>query len=124
MSSIFQFINNLIAEYIVAITLHILFHSETKITLFYLFLFALFCFHSLSLAVSLFVIRYHLLPFVVIHCHSMSLTVLLVVTCCHLLYHSLPLVVIRCTTLCQSLSLVVPLAVTCCHSMYRSSVFL
>ena len=41
----------------------------------------------------------------VTYCHSLSLVVLLVVTRCHLLYHSLSFVVSRC----QSLSLVVPL---------------
>ena len=37
--------------------------------------------------------------------------------CCQLLYQSLSLVVIRCTTRFHSLSLVVPLIVTCCHSV-------
>ena len=40
--------------------------------------------------------------------------------CCQSLYHSLSLVVIRCTTRCHSLSLVVPLVVIRCHSLYHS----
>ena len=49
--------------------------------------------------------------------HSLSLVVPLVVTRCHLLYHSLSLVVIRCHSLYHSLSLVVPLVVIRCHSL-------
>ena len=83
--------------------MHILLHSETKITLFYLLLFAfvrfhllyhsllfnIVCYHSLSLVVSLVVIR----------CHSLSLFVPLVVTArCQSFYHPLSLVVTRCAT--------------------------
>ena len=63
------------------------------------------CFHSLSLFVLLVVSRWHslchilslltcchLLSFVVILCHSLSLVVPLVVSCCQLLYHSLPFI--------------------------------
>ena len=74
--------------------MNILFHSETKITLF--------CSYSLSFVV----------PLVVIRCHSLSLVVSLVVTRCITRCHSLSLVVIRC----HSLSFVV----TRCHSLYHS----
>ena len=68
--------------------------------------------------VSLVITHYHLLSLIV------SLVVPLVVTSCHLLYHSLSLFVIRCHSLLfvvtryhslyYSLSLVVPLVVTRC----------
>ena len=114
-------------------TLHILFHSETKITLFYLHLFSFIhfhlCYHSLSFFIIHFIIIiyfiiiiiiiiiyshngsfYHSFSFVeslvVIRCHSLSL----VVFHCTTRYHSLSLVVTRCTIRCHSLSLDVPLA--------------
>ena len=68
-----------------------LFHSETKIALFYLLLFPFIRFHLL----------YHPLSFVVIPYHLLSLVV--------------PFVNTRCTTLCRSLSLVALLVVTYCH---------
>ena len=69
-----------IAEYVVVHC--ILFHSKTKITLFYL---SAIRYHSLYYSFSFFV------SLVVIRCHSLSL------------------VVIRCTTLCHSLSIDVTL---------------
>ena len=75
---------------------------------------------SLLFAFICCITRCYSLPFVVIRCHLLllvvPLVVLLAVTRCHLLYHSLSLVVTRF----HSLSLVVPLVVTCCHSMYHS----
>ena len=56
--------------------------------------------------------RCHSLSLIVICCHSLLLTVIH----CHSLYHSVPFVVIRCTTRCYSLSL----AVIRCHSFYYS----
>ena len=87
----------------------LLFLLKYKITPFYLLLFVFIRFinrcHSLPLA---FIFCY-LLSFVATRCHSLSLTVPLLVspfvTCCHSLYHSLSLVVARC----HSLSLDVPL---------------
>ena len=58
----------------------------------------------------------HLLSFDITRCHSLSLVVPLVVTrttCCH----SLSLVVTCCHSLYQSLPLVVPLVVIRCHSL-------
>ena len=63
----------------------------------------------------------HLLSFIAICCHSLSLVLSFVVTRCHSLLFvvtrcpSLSLVVTRCTTRCHSLSLDVPLFVTRCH---------
>ena len=54
----------------------------------------------------------HSLSLIAICCHSLSLVVLLTVTLCYLLYHSLSLVVIPCHLLYYSLSLVV----IRCHS--------
>ena len=96
-------------------------HSETKISLFCLLLFAFICCttrcHSLSFVITRCITRWclfhHPLLFVVIRCQSLSF----VVTRCYSLYHSLSLVVIRCTTCCHSLSLVVPLLVIRCHSL-------
>ena len=73
--------------------------------------------HSYSLVLSPAVI--HSLSFlllVVIRCHSLSLVVIR----WYLLYHSLSLSFIRCTTRSHSLSLVVIF----CYSMYHSFVFL
>ena len=57
------------------------------------------------------VIPYHLLSLVVIPCYSLSFIVPLIVPFIviwsHLLYHSLPLVVTRCTNHCHLLSLIV-----------------
>ena len=53
--------------------------------------------------------RCHFLSFDVTGCHSLSLAVPLVVIRWHLLYHSLPFVIIRCHSLYHSLSLHVPL---------------
>ena len=90
--------------------------------------------HSYSFVWSLSITRCHSLLLIVIFCYSLSFVVIR----CHLLYHSLSLVVslvvisyttrcyslllvdIRRTTCCYSLSLVV----IRCHSMYHSSVFL
>ena len=85
----FQFINNLCSWICCSYTLHILFHSETKITPFCLLLFAFIRFHFL----------YHSLSFVVTRC----------TTYCHSLYHSLLFVVTRCTTHRHLLSIDVPL---------------
>ena len=90
--SISQFINNLYCWIYSSYTLHILFHCETKFTLFYLLSFAFIRFHSLH--------------------HSLPPVVPLVVIRCHLLYHSLLFIVIPChccTTCCHSLSLNVSL---------------
>ena len=129
-SSISQFLNNLYSWTYCSYTLHILFHSEIKITLFYLHLFSFIHFHSLYHSFSFVFIRCHSLSFVVICCHSLSLFVIrchllplvvpVVFTHCHSLHHSLSFAVTRC----HSLSLVLPLVVTCCHSMYHSYVFL
>ena len=82
----------------------------------------LICFHSLSFVVPLARchLLYHSLSLVVIRCHSLSL----VVTRCTTRCHSLSFVVALVFIYCHSLSLVVPLLVTRCHSMYHSSVFL
>ena len=111
-------------------TLHILFHSETKITLFYLHLFAFIhfhlCYHSLSFFITHFIIIiYFIIIIIIIYSHngsfyhSFSFVESLVVICCHSLslvvfhcttrYHSLSLVATRCTIRCHSLSLDVPL---------------
>ena len=96
MSSISQFINNLCCWIYCCYTLDILFHSETKITLFYLLSFVLLRFHSLNYSLLFAVIRYHklyhLLPFAVTRCCSLSF----VVTCCITRCYSLPLIVTRC----------------------------
>ena len=105
--SISQFINNIYCWIYCSYTLHILFRSETKITLFYVFLFAFICFHLLYHLLSSVFIRYHSLY------HSLSLVVSLVVSGCHSLYHSLSFIV----TCCHSLSLAVPLVATRCHSL-------
>ena len=110
-SSISQFLNNLYSWTYCSYTLHILFHSEIKITLFYLHLFSFIHFHSLYHSFSFVVIRCHLLSFVVIRCHSLSF----VVTCCHSLYQLFSLIVIRYTTRYHSLLLVV----IRCHSFYH-----
>ena len=69
----------------------------------------------------------HSLSLIAICCHSLSLVVLLTVTLCYLLYHSLSLVVIPCHLLyyslslvvirCHSLSFVVTRCATRCHSL-------
>ena len=69
----------------------------------------------------------HSLSLIAICCHSLSLVVLLTVTLCYLLYHSLSLVVIPCHLLyyslslvvirCHSLSFVVTRCTTHCHSL-------
>ena len=82
----------------------ILFHSETKIALFYLFLFAFIRFHLL----------YHSLSFVITHCINRCHSLSFVVTRCYLLYHSLSLFVILCITHWNPLSFVIPLVVTRC----------
>ena len=116
-------------------TLHILFHSKTKITLFHLpsfpfirfhslyhsLSFAIICYHSFYHSLSLAVIRCHSQSFVVTRCHFLSLVVTcyhllsLVVTHCftrfHSLYHLLSLFVIRC----HLLSFVVTRCTTLCH---------
>ena len=79
-------LNNLYCSIYCSYTLHILFHSEIKITLFYLLLFAFIRFNLLNHWLSFVVIRYHSLY------HSLSLVISLVVT----RSHSLSLVVIRC----------------------------
>ena len=110
-SSISQFLNNLYSWTYCSYTLHILFHSEIKITLFYLHLFSFIHFHSLYHSFSFVVIRCHLLSFAVTLCHSLSP----VATRCTSYFHSLsfviPLVIIRC----YSLSFVVTRFTTSCH---------
>ena len=108
LSEISQFINNLYCWIYCSYILHILFHSETKITLFYLFLFAFIWFYLLYNSLLSAVIRYHSLYY-----YSLSLIVSLVVIRCH----SLSLVVTRCTTRSHSLSFVEPLAAVRCHSL-------
>ena len=89
------------------IHLHILFHSETKITISII----LIRFHSLSLVITRWITSYHLLPFLVTRCQSLYDSLSLVVIICHSLYHSLSLaaIVIHCNIRCHSLSLDVPL---------------
>ena len=58
-----------------------------------------------------------LLPIAVTHRYLLSLVVLLLVTLCHLLHHSLSFVVTRRTTRCHSLSFVVTRCTTRCHSL-------
>ena len=110
MSSIPKFINNLHSLIYCSCALHILFHSEPKITQFYLLSFVFIRFHWLYHSLSFVVIHYHSLY------HSLSFVVSLVVTRCH----SLSLVVIRCHSLSYSLSFVVPLVVIRSHSLYHS----
>ena len=69
------------------------------------------CSHLFSFAVSLAVISFHSLYFVVTRCHSLSL---IVIHC-----DWLSLVVIHCTTRCHSLSLVATRCTTCCHLLYH-----
>ena len=123
MPSISHFINNLCCWIYCCYTLDILFHSETKITLFYLLSFVLLRFHLLNHSLLFAAIRYHklyhLFLLVVICCHSLSL----VITCRYLLWLVVPLFVTCCHSLslavarCHLLSLVVSLVVTRCHSM-------
>ena len=102
-----------------------------KVTLLYLLSFVFIHFITRSHLVSLIVIFYYSLSFVVARCHSF-------VTRCH----PLSFIVTRCPTRCHSLyyslSFVLPLIVICyhsllfvvtrytsrCHSLYCSSVFL
>ena len=93
----------------------LLFLLKHKITLFYL----------LSFVFIRFMTGCHLLSLIVIFSYSLSFVVIR----CHLLYHSLslvvPLLVIRCTTRCHSLSLVV-FDVTRCTTrlfFYKRSLF-
>ena len=94
--------------------LKILFHSETKITLFYLFLFAFICCTTrcdplssvITRCITRCITHCDSLSLVVIRCHSLSLVVPHVVTRCH----SLSFFVTRC----HSLSLVAPVVVTRC----------
>ena len=120
MSSISQFINNLYWWIYCSYTLHILFHSETKITLFYLL-------SSLSFFLISCTTRCHLLLLVVSlgasRCHSLSHLLSLAVTRCHLLYQSLSLVVIRCHLLYHSLSLNVPPRLSFYKRSLRADVF-
>ena len=58
-------------------------------------------YHSLYLSLSLVIIPCHLLSFVIIRCHWLSL----IINCCHSLYHSLSLILICC----HSMSFDVPL---------------
>ena len=117
MSSISQFINNLYCWIYCSYTLHILFHSESKITLFYLlsFDFILFqlLYHSLWFVMTRFITRCHLLPLVVTRCRSFSLAII----CCHLLYDAWLLVAIRCTTGWHSFSLIVIRCLSLYHSL-------
>ena len=99
----------------------ILFHSEAKITLFYLFLFAFIVFHLLHHSSSVFICYRQLNHWLslIAHCHSFY----------HSLFHSLSLVTIGCRSLifvvirCQSLSLVVPYVVFPCTAHCRSLAF-
>ena len=102
--------------------MHILFHSETKITIFYLLSFAFICFHllyhSLSFVAILCHSLYHLLSLVVIRWHSLSFVVARCTSRCRSLYHSSFV-----DTCCYSLSFVVPfvvpLVVTWCTTRHR-----
>ena len=93
---------------LVLIRFHLLYHSLLSVVIRYHSLY-----HSLSLVVSivvsivvsllcgslsLVVIRFHSLSFVVTRCHSLYYTLSLVVTRYHSLYHSLSLFVTGCTT--------------------------
>ena len=126
MSLISQFVNNLHSWIYCSCTFHILFHSEPKITLFYLLSFALIrcttrC-YLLSFVITRCITRCHS-SFVVTRCHLLSL----IITGCHSLSLVGPLVVIPCTTRCHSLALVVPLVVTRCTtrvSFYKRSFLL
>ena len=71
------------------------------------------CYHSLSFVVTCCTTCCHSLSFIVICCHSLYQSLPFVIIC----YHSLSFVVTRCTTRCHSLSLVVPLVVIRCHSL-------
>ena len=64
--------------------------------------------------------KWSLVPVAVIPCHSLSLFVIR----CHLLSFVVPLVLTRCTTRCLSLPFVASRCNTRCHWMYHSSVFL
>ena len=57
------------------------------------------CRRSLPLIVTLCHLLYHSLSLVVIHCDSLSFVVTRYTNCSHSLYHSLPLVVIHCDSL-------------------------
>ena len=101
----------------------LLFLLKHKITLFYLLSFIFIRFitrcHSLSLIV-IFVTRCHSLSLVFSRWNFLPLAVPLVLTRCHLLYHSLSLFVICCATRCHSLSslsFVAPLVVILGHSL-------
>ena len=101
-------------RYIISYTLNILFHSEAKITLFYLFLFAFIRFHPLLFVITCWITGCHWLSL------SISLVVSLVVTRCLFVvarWHSLSFVVNRCHSLYHTLPLVVPHVVTCWHSL-------
>ena len=78
MSSISEFVNNLHFRIDCSCTLHILFHSESKITLFHLLSLVFIRFHLLYHSLSFVVIRCYSLSFVVTRCHSLSLNVPLV----------------------------------------------
>ena len=95
----------------------LLFLLKYKITPFYLLLFVFIRFINRCHSLPLVFIFCYLLSFVATRCHSLSLTVPLlvspVVTCCHALYHSLSFAVTCCHSLYHSLSLVVAR----CHSL-------
>ena len=102
----------------------LLFLLKHKVTLLYLLSFVFIRFITRCDSLSHIAIFCYLLSFTVIRCdllyHSLSLVVSLVVIRFTTRCHSLSLVIIRYTTCCHSLSLIVIL----CHSMYHSSVFL
>ena len=79
--------------------------------------------HSLKCTVSLSLVL-PLLSLAVTYCYLLSLVVLHLVTLCHLLHHSLSLVVIRCHSFSFIVALVVTRCTIRCHLMYHSSVFL
>ena len=102
MSLISQFVNNLHSWIYCSCTFHILFHSEPKITLFYLLSFVFIrcttrC-YLLSFVITRCITRCHLLSLIITGCHSLSFVGPLVVIPCTTRCHSFSLVVTRCTT--------------------------
>ena len=88
---------------------------KPKIALFYLFSFVFVYCTSPCHSLSLIVIYYHSLSFVVTPCPSLSLGVTRFITRCHSLSIDVTLAVIRCTTRCHSLYHSLSFPVTRCH---------
>ena len=105
----FPIMNNLYSWIYCSYTLHILFHSKTNTTLFYLLSLAFIRFYLLYHSLSFVVMRYQLFSLTVIRCHSLSLVVPLVATCFHSLYHSVSFIATHCITRSNLSSLDVPL---------------